>query len=350
VAVLCRLADPDNYVACPWDLIADQSGRDYWLGHFATHSETPLRLIRDRLGDDADRRIDAFRQEFHQLLEKIRNDPASFGELTILTLDEHREAMLRSHGFDDPYREVKRREDDAAMALYPRVIDELAGHQGRELIELLIHGIFAGNIFDLGSMATIKAYEKNGLDFFATRSSQPPHPWLVDHFDALAERFADGRSGYRKLLFFVDNAGADLILGCLPLARQIALWGTNVVLAANSTPSLNDITAPELRQVLDQVCRIDPAVADLVGNGRLTVVPSGCGAPLIDLARVSHECNLAARDVDLIILEGMGRSVESNFDARFDCDCLKICLLKDQAVAERVGGKLFDVVCRFDSL
>jgi type II pantothenate kinase len=46
----------------------------------------------------------------------------------------------------------------------------------------------------------------------------------------------------------------------------------------------------------------------------------------------------------------MGRSVESNHEAKFDCDCLKIALLKDAAVAERIGGKIFDAVCRFEAV
>ncbi len=43
-----------------------------------------------------------------------------------------------------------------------------------------------------------------------------------------------------------DNAGTDVVLGMVPLARELLRRGTNVVLSANSTPALNDITHPEL--------------------------------------------------------------------------------------------------------
>jgi hypothetical protein len=43
----------------------------------------------------------------------------------------------------------------------------------------------------------------------------------------------------------------------------------------------------------------------------------------------------------------MGRGVESNLEARFTCDALNLAMLKDEAVAARCGGKMFDVVCRF---
>lgn len=78
-------------------------------------------------------------------------------------------------------------------------------------------------------------------------------------------------------------------------------------------------------------------------------VTSGTGEPLIDLLGVSAELNRAAADADLVILEGMGRGVESNFDASFNCDALNLAMLKDAEVAGRIGGKLYDVVCQFNS-
>jgi type II pantothenate kinase len=62
---------------------------------------------------------------------------------------------------------------------------------------------------------------------------------------------------------------------------------------------------------------------------------------------VSPELNEAAADADLVILEGMGRGIESNFDAAFSCDALNIAMIKDAMTARQMGGKLFDVVCRF---
>jgi hypothetical protein len=42
----------------------------------------------------------------------------------------------------------------------------------------------------------------------------------------------------------------------------------------------------------------------------------------------------------------MGRGAESNLDARLRCDRPNLAMLKDERVARRVGGKVFDVVCR----
>jgi type II pantothenate kinase len=57
--------------------------------------------------------------------------------------------------------------------------------------------------------------------------------------------------------------------------------------------------------------------------------------------------NAAAADADLVILEGMGRGVESNLDAKFSCDAVSLAMIKDEMVARRLNGKVFDVVCQF---
>ncbi|GAU44903.1 hypothetical protein TSUD_137350 [Trifolium subterraneum] len=56
----------------------------------------------------------------------------------------------------------------------------------------------------------------------------------------------------------------------------------------------------------------------------LMVVENGCGSPCIDLRQVSSELAAAAKDADLIILEGMGRSLHTNLYAQFKCDALKV--------------------------
>ncbi len=345
MAVLCKLADPEGYVVSDWDLLADAEGRDYWIGHFTHHTETMLALAKKQGLDDA--RLEAFRSELLAELDLLRADPAYWGPLTVLSFDDCRERLLRKHGIDDPYLQVKQQENEAALTLFAEVLAELDALPEPQRVDALIRGIFAGNIFDLGSMATIADYHEKGMDFHATREGLPDRPWTVDDVDALAERLIEPT--YRQVLFFVDNAGADLILGCLPMARHLAHGGATVVLAANATPSLNDITHPELIDVLDRAAEIDEPFGKLLGTNRITSVASGCGTPLIDLAAISESCNAAAEGADLIILEGMGRSVESNYYVRFTCDVLKIALLKDREVARRLGAELYEPVCRFEA-
>ena len=72
----------------------------------------------------------------------------------------------------------------------------------------------------------------------------------------------------------------------LPLARELLQRGTAVVLAANSRPSINDITAEELRDVVARTAAQDRVLARALDEEALKVVPSGNDLPVIDLRKV----------------------------------------------------------------
>ena len=57
--------------------------------------------------------------------------------------------------------------------------------------------------------------------------------------------------------------------------------------------------------------------------------------------------------VDFTIIEGMGRAIHTNFNAKFKCDCLKVAVLKNHWLAERFGfieneSKKFPVIFKFE--
>jgi type II pantothenate kinase len=249
--------------------------------------------------------------------------------------------LLRKHGFDDAFIDLKKRENGAALRLLPQVCRQIDALAGEEQLRAVVEGVFAGNIFDMGAEATAKQFLHGGPDFFETRRKLPKRPWLIDDYDQFAKR-ALGK-GYTKVVFFIDNAGSDFILGAVPMMRWLAMRGTSVVLAANERPTLNDMTIHDVRAWWPRILEAEPSLAGLPIESAST----GTGEPLIDLARVSPELNRASVDADLVILEGMGRGIESNLHAEFSCDALNLAMLKDVAVSKRVGGKLYDVVCRF---
>ena len=59
---------------------------------------------------------------------------------------------------------------------------------------------------------------------------------------------------------------------------------------------------------------------------RLYVTSNGQGCPCLDLSRLPRELCQAARTADLVILEGMGRAVLTNYQARFSVAALKVLL------------------------
>ena len=74
--------------------------------------------------------------------------------------------------------------------------------------------------------------------------------------------------------------------GMLPLARELLRRGTVVVLIANERASINDITATELRNMLNCAAKSDMLLARCVAEQALTVVSSGNDTCVIDLRQV----------------------------------------------------------------
>jgi type II pantothenate kinase len=343
-----RLADPSTYVACNWDLVADAEARLYWCAFFKRHIRTITKLgieaATARGGDlgEVTHRSEALLSEFDAFFDRVIADPQGMGEVTILTLDIWRDGLLRKHGFVDAFIDLKNRENDKMLPLLPAVCAQVDALSGLDAVRAIVEGVFAGNIFDMGAEATAKAFAHGSPDFFATRAGLSPRPWLIDDFDALATRLLDGPV-HRKAIFFIDNAGSDFLLGALPMARWLAQRGTRVVLAANERPTLNDMTIHDVNAWWPRIIATEPSLATLP----IDRVSTGTGEPLIDLQGVSPELNAAAADADLVILEGMGRGVESNLDATFNCDAVNLAMIKDLSIANRHAGKVYDCVCRF---
>ncbi|KAK7277147.1 hypothetical protein RIF29_18298 [Crotalaria pallida] len=87
-----------------------------------------------------------------------------------------------------------------------------------------------------------------------------------------------------------------------------------------------------------------------VSSSNLLIANSGNDLPVIDLTKVSQELAYLAIDADLVILEGMGRGIETNLYAQFKCDSLKIGMVKHLEVAQFLGGRLYDCVFKCDEV
>lgn len=358
------LAEPATYRPCIQDLLAGSpESRAYWLDLFVAHLATlgDLPAEGHRWRDDP--RWPTFTDDYLAGLEALRRQPNLRGPLNVLELTRYREERFAAHGFIDPFAELKQRENAMAMAVLPGVLGELDALPPRPRAVRLAQGILAGNLFDMGAKAAIDAVAAhaasnsepsgpssnvNGLDFAAVRRRLRPRPWAVDDLDAWLGRLEDPAPPYQQALYFVDNSGPDAVLGVLPLARELLRMGTRMVLAANHRPALNDVTATELCSILDYCQYIDERLGAAWREGRLAVVDSGGAAPLIDLTELTPECCAAAAESDLLVLEGMGRAIESNYDARFTVDTIKLALIKDPMVAHVLGVRLFDPVFRFE--
>ena len=353
-----KLKSPDRYVACNWNLSEDVAGRTYWVQFFKRHLPTFLDFgmaaARTRGCADADcrARAAACATALAGRLDAFDADPARHGRVSIVELGAWRNELLWGHGFADCFVDLKDRANEAVLPLVSTVCRELDALDVDPAAQLraVIEGVFAGNLFDMGAEATAKQFANgDGPDFFATRAKLPNRPWLVDDYDALAANLLFSQLATRNsqlhhhCVFFIDNAGSDFLLGAIPMIRYLARRGTRVTIAANERPTLNDMTVHDVKRWWPRILEAEPSLAALP----IDLVSTGTGEPLIDLSKVSDELNVVAADADLVVLEGMGRGVESNLDAAFTCDALNLAILKDPAVTQRLAGKMYDVVCRF---
>ena len=345
-------------------------GKERWIEVFrASIPEFSRRAASDPRVADAAALAARFAASFGADLDRVASgDHASLfeGAPTVLKLCGLRDRALRELGFDDCFLDVKTEENEKALTTLPGVLRELdaIGDPGAR-IEALVRGVFAGNVFDLGAAASAALHADGDGGFDATRAGLRRRPWCVDDADAFRDAWTsvpvvrdseDVRtipSPWKKCVLFVDNAGADVVLGMLPLTRELLRGGAEVVLAANETPSINDVTARELTALLPRVADVEVngtesrVFLEALDSNKLTVVSSGSDLPVIDLTHVSSELVDAARGADLIVLEGMGRAVETNLRARFTCDALNLGMVKHPEVAQCLRGTLYDCVCRF---
>ncbi len=345
----CKLSTSGGYTyrTCDWDLYTDATGRDAWIGIFADHTPSLLEHARTSNSPPAEDTLAAYEKAYMAALEEFRKNPDLLEPFDIYRLCEHRAEMMREFGIGDPYDRVKHEENVAALRHLPQVFAALDGCTDGKIVEMLLRGVLAGNKFDLGAKDTAEQHANGGIDFFTTLNELSPRPWFVDDCEEIGKRLARGKVTYRKAIYFVDNAGGDVVLGAIPFARHLANEGCAVVLAANDEPALNDVLVDELWEILDIAAKSDERLASHLQAGRISVVGTGCDCPLIDLAAVSVECNIAAADCDLVILEGMGRAVESNYDAQFTCDAINLAMIKNRRLAPYMGCEMFDLVVRF---
>src|SRR5258706_7471129 len=236
-APFCKLADPATYVACDWNLCQDHPARAHWVAFFKRHLETILQIgsAASNAAPNAPHRAAACRDEFTNVFDRLHAGPQQYDFVSIITMDNWRDDLLRKHGFGDAFHDLKNRENAAALPLLPEVCRQLDALEGEAQLRAIIEGVFAGNIFDMGAEATAQKFLTGGPDFFESRKKLPPRPWLIDQYDQFANRMLEtgspskahgtrsvGTRGYQHVVFFIDNAGSDFVLGALPMIRHLA--------------------------------------------------------------------------------------------------------------------------------
>ncbi|KAJ2739115.1 hypothetical protein GGI20_006163, partial [Coemansia sp. BCRC 34301] len=224
---LAQLAAP--YEPDTVDLAADVAQRAAWLAALERSAHELVGLVeRGALDDNVGTlgRVDAAKVRAYSVLyarhlQRLSAQPLAYGALTVRGLLGLREQCLREVGLGDIFAAVKQRETSAALATLPSCIaatDELPTPHARVLA--LLGNALAGNMFDWGASELHGALVAGALDLAAARARISYQPKRLNNPGAFADRAVTG--AYRRALVFVDNSGADVVLGVLPLARFLA--------------------------------------------------------------------------------------------------------------------------------
>uniref|UniRef100_A0A8C7JZJ0 4'-phosphopantetheine phosphatase n=1 Tax=Oncorhynchus kisutch TaxID=8019 RepID=A0A8C7JZJ0_ONCKI len=331
------LQDPSSYIPDTVDLSEDALAREYWLYCFEEALDGVVKRAVASQPDlpEAAERAEKFRHKYLHKLQTLRHQPfVSLYDLLMWWIScEKMEASVSQFCLHLP--QIKQRENDMALKYFQKAVKSLEELSWEQRQFALVRGLLAGNVFDWGAKAVSDVLESDPEFGFEQ-----------------AKRQLEGMKGppHKCALFFVDNSGIDIILGVFPFVRELLCRGTEVVLASNSSPALNDVTNNELQILTERIAAMDPVIQSAVKEDRLTLVQSGSSSPCLDLSRLDKVLAGVVRErhTDLVIIEGMGRAIHTNYYALLSCESLKMAVIKNSWLADRLGGKLFSVVFKYE--
>jgi len=299
--------------------------------HYVTNTENPK----------------SFEDIYRKHLQVLRREPNAYGPLSVRSLLILREQCLHEMGFGDIFEHVKQEEKESALETLPGLLKKIDALPEYEKLGVLIDNVLAGNMFDWGANEVHNMLQKGELNFDSAKTKVKKSEKYFN-LNEFRERF-NSEPKYKRAVIFVDNSGADIVLGIIPFARYLLSCQIEVILAANSQPCVNDVTYKDLLDIIERVAALDSTINNAYNqSGRLMISETGSGSPCLDLRNINYELAEACESADLVIIEGMGRAMHTNFHAKFLCDSLKLAVFKNANVAKSLGGNMYDGICIFD--
>uniref|UniRef100_A0A8C3PYJ7 4'-phosphopantetheine phosphatase n=1 Tax=Chrysolophus pictus TaxID=9089 RepID=A0A8C3PYJ7_CHRPC len=259
------LKDPSTYIPDTVDLTDDAMARKYWLTCFEEALDGVAKRAAASQPDsvDAPERAEKFRQKYWNKLQTLRQQPFAYGTLTVRSLLDTREHCLNEFNFPDPYSKVKQKENGIALKCFQSVIESLDSLGWEERQFALVKGLLAGNVFDWGAKAVSDVLECEPQFGFEEAKSKLQGIGGRSVVLVRSGYCINKREGppHKCALIFADNSGIDIILGVFPFVRELLSRGTEVILACNSGPALNDVTYSESLIVAERIAAMDPEEA-----------------------------------------------------------------------------------------
>ncbi|CAG8605140.1 7622_t:CDS:2, partial [Acaulospora morrowiae] len=103
-----------------------------------------------------------------------------------------------------------------------------------------------------------------------------------------------------------------------------------------------------LMEIMTTISEMDSLMATAWASKKLSVIATGSSSPCLDLRRINDDLAEACKDVDFVLLEGMGRAIHTNYNARFSCESLKIAVFKSADTAMEFGALMYDAMILYE--
>ena len=226
-------------------------------------------------------------------------------------------------GKEDPYKEIKKRSNNLALSLYPRLKEKIESSDDKLLaaVELAI----AGNVIDYGvknSLDIDKEIEKIlAKDFAGYRKGSKCN------FDY--QEFKDALNKAGSVLYLGDNAG-EIVFDKLLIEELIKISSDiKIVYVVRDKPVINDVLIEDAVS-----CGLDRIV---------DVISSGCDAPGTILDLCSKDFLELYKNAELVISKGQG-----NFETLADGnrEIFFLFKVKCPVIADHAGFNMGDIVLK----
>jgi uncharacterized protein with ATP-grasp and redox domains len=209
-------------------------------------------------------------------------------------------------GCVDPYAELRRRSNQEALQLYPRLKAIVARAEDKLLAAAKL--AIAGNIIDFGALG-------DDFDVEATIDRVLSSPISIDDYPAFARRV----EGASTVLYLADNAG-EIVFDRVLIEE---MPGKKLIVAVRAAPFIND------------AIRADAGMVGLAERAEIIEAPIG-------LTR-SERLDAAWGAADLIVSKG-----QANYEAYSEADgpIFFLLLAKCDFIARDIGCEKGDIILK----
>lgn len=224
-------------------------------------------------------------------------------------------------GIEDPYKEIKKKSNETALEMYPKLKMELKNVRKKDRLYIAANLSIAGNIIDFGP-----AFE---FDLEKTIEEVLNKKLAIDNFDILLKKIMSSQS----LLYFADNAG-EIVLDKIFIEEMLEAREKPfkyISFVVKGGPIINDAMMDDAHEV--GINKLPNVVFYRLGNGQKGTGPN----------RRDDDVKEWIRQHDLVISKGQG-----NFEGLSENSGIFFMLIaKCPVIAKELGVNVMDTVIKY---